>query len=54
MRSDKADAAIWDTPFGKVTLNIASAVINGRESVFQVSFDAIASLRINGETHGRN
>ena len=54
MRGDKKDAAVWDTPFGKVTLNIQSVSYGGRESMFVVFFEATASLKLAGEPHGRN
>jgi hypothetical protein len=54
MRGDKKDAAIWDAPFGRVTVNIQSVSSSGKELFFVVSFDAIASLKIVGEPHGKN
>jgi len=36
MQGDKTDAAIWDTTFGRITLNIQSVNHGGKESMFVV------------------
>jgi hypothetical protein len=54
MRGDKKDAAIWDTPFGKITLNIQSVSYSGKENMFVVFFEDTASLEVAAEPHGRN
>lgn len=55
MSGSTQDAAMWETSFGKVTLNIQSATTGSSgHGTYVVFFEATAALKVAGEPHGRN